>query len=203
MPAVAARLRSERAMKGEAMCLLAQNWWAVALRGGFAILFGVLALLLPGITLGALILLWGVYAVVDGVFSIISGVRAARRSDRWGALMVGGVIGILAGLIAVFLPAAAAVAFVYLFAAWALVSGIIEIVAAIRLRREIEGEWLLGLTGVVSVLLGLYAAVFPGLGLLGLIWAIGVYAIIIGAMLLMLAFRLRRHAGTATQPAHP
>jgi uncharacterized membrane protein HdeD (DUF308 family) len=183
--------------------LLVQNWWAVALRGVFAILFGVLAIALPGVTLGALILLWGIYAVADGVFAIISGVRAAHRHERWGALIVEGIAGILAGVVAVFLPAAAAVAFIYLFALWALITGIVEIVAAIRLRREIEGEWLLGLTGVVSVLLGLYAAVFPGLGLLGLIWAIGVYAIIIGAMLLMLAFRLRRHAGTATQPAHP
>jgi uncharacterized membrane protein HdeD (DUF308 family) len=162
----------------------------------------VLALLLPGITLGALILLWGIFAVVDGIFAIISGVRAARRSERWGALMVEGVVGILAGLIAVFLPVAAAVAFVYLFAAWALVTGIIEIVAAIRLRREIEGEWLLGLTGVVSILLGLYVAVFPGLGLLGLIWAIGVYAIVVGAMLLMLAFRLRRVSTDQASLAH-
>jgi uncharacterized membrane protein HdeD (DUF308 family) len=202
MSPLTAQLRNERAMNGEATCLLAQNWWAVALRGAFAILFGVLALLLPGITLGALILLWGVFAVVDGVFSIISGVRAARRNERWGTLLVGGVIGILAGLIAVFLPAAAAVAFVYLFAAWALVSGVIEIVAAIRLRREIEGEWLLGLTGVVSILLGLYVAVFPGLGLLGLIWAIGAYAIVIGAMLVLLAFRLRRVSTDRTRLAH-
>ena len=185
------------------LSLLAQNWWAVALRGAFGILFGVLALVLPGVTLGALILLFGVYAVADGIFAIVSGVRAARRHERWGALIVEGIASMVAGLIAVFLPAAAAIAFVYLFALWALITGVIEIVAAIRLRREIEGEWLLGLAGVLSILLGLYVAVFPGLGLLGLIWAIGFYAIVFGVMLLLLAYRLRRHADTVTPPAHP
>jgi uncharacterized membrane protein HdeD (DUF308 family) len=183
--------------------LLVQNWWAVALRGAFGIVFGVLALAMPGVTLGALILLFGIYAVADGVFAIVSGVRAARRNERWGALIVEGIADIAAGLIAVFLPEAAAIAFVYLFALWALITGIVEIVAAIRLRREIEGEWLLGLTGVLSVLLGIYVAVFPGLGLLGLVWTIGVYAIVFGAALLILAFRLRRMAGSAERPAHP
>jgi uncharacterized membrane protein HdeD (DUF308 family) len=182
---------------------LAHNWWAVALRGAFAILFGVLALFMPGVTLGALILLFGVYAVADGIFAIVSGVRAARRNERWGVLVVEGIAGIVAGVIAVFLPEAAAIAFVYLFALWALITGIIEIVAAIRLRREIEGEWLLGLTGVLSVLLGICVVAFPGLGLLGLIWTIGVYAIVFGVMLVALAFRLRREAGTEARPAHP
>lgn len=183
--------------------LLAQNWWAVALRGAMAILFGVLAIALPGVTLGALILLWGVFAVADGILAIISGVRAARRHERWGALLVEGVAGIVAGVIAVFLPAAAAFAFVYLFALWALITGVIEIVAAIRLRREIAGEWLLGLTGVLSILLGIYVAAFPGLGLLGLIWAFGLYAIVFGVALVALAFRLRRLTTDRVGLAHP
>jgi uncharacterized membrane protein HdeD (DUF308 family) len=175
--------------------LLVQNWWAVALRGAFAILFGVLAIALPGVTLGALILLWGIYAVADGVFAIISGVRAAHRHERWGALIVEGIAGILAGVVAVFLPAAAAVAFIYL-------TGIVEIVAAIRLRREIEGEWLLGLTGVLSILIAIYAAAFPGLGLLGLIWTVGAYAIIFGIVLIALAVRLRRVSADQVTLAH-
>lgn len=178
--------------------VLAQNWWAVALRGAIAILFGVLAIALPGVTLAALILLWGIYAVADGVFAIISGVRAARRHERWGVLIVEGIAGIIAGLIAVFLPAAAAFAFVFLFAVWAVVTGVIEIVAAVRLRREIEGEWLLALTGVLSVLLGVYVAAFPGLGLLGLIWTLGVYAILFGIALIALSVRLRHLAPAAT-----
>jgi uncharacterized membrane protein HdeD (DUF308 family) len=183
--------------------LLAQNWWAVALRGAFAVLFGALAIALPGITLTALILLWGIYAIVDGAFAIVSGVRAGRRQERWGALIVEGIADIIAGAIAVFLPAVAAVAFVYLFALWAFVTGIIEIVAAIRLRREIAGEWLLGLTGVLSVLLGIYVAVFPGIGLLALVWMIGGYAIVFGIILIALALRLRRVAGEQARPAHP
>jgi uncharacterized membrane protein HdeD (DUF308 family) len=182
------------------LSLLAQNWWAVALRGAFGILFGVLALAMPGVTLAALILLFGIYAVADGIFAIISGVRAARRHERWGVLIVEGIASIIAGLIAVFLPDAAAFAFVFLFALWAVITGVIEIVAAIRLRREIEGEWLLGLAGVLSLLLGLYVAAFPGLGLLGLIWTVGVYAIVFGVALLVLAFRLRRFADSEARP---
>ena len=183
--------------------LLARNWWAVALRGVVAILFGILAIAVPGVTLGVLILLWGIYAVVDGILAIVSGVRAARRNERWGVLIVEGVADIIAGVIAVFLPVAAAIAFIYLFAVWAFITGIIELAAAIRLRREIAGEWLLGLTGVLSILLGIYVAVFPGIGLLGLIWAIGVYAIVIGIMMLVLSFRLRRITTDQTQLAHP
>ena len=173
--------------------LLAQNRWAVALRGAVAILFGVLAIALPGVTLGVLILLWGVYAIADGIFAIVSGVRAARRNERWGVLIVEGIFDIIAGVIAVFMPAAAAFAFAYLFAIWAVITGIIEVAAAVRLRREMEGEWLLGLTGVLSILLGLYVAVFPGLGLLGLVWTVGIYAIVFGIAMIVLSLRLRRH----------
>jgi uncharacterized membrane protein HdeD (DUF308 family) len=178
--------------------VLAQNWWAVALRGVIALIFGVLAIALPGVTLAALILLWGVYAVADGVFAIVSGVRAARRHQRWGVMVVEGIAGIIAGLIAIFLPAAAAFAFVFLFALWAVITGVIEIVASIRLRREIAGEWLLALAGVLSVLLGIYVAAFPELGVLGLIWTLGLYAILFGTALIALSFRLRRLAPAAT-----
>jgi uncharacterized membrane protein HdeD (DUF308 family) len=184
--------------------LLAQNWWAVALRGVVAILFGVLAIALPGVTLGALILLWGVYAIVDGIFAIVSGVRAARRHERWGVLIVEGIFGIIAGVIAIFMPAAAAFAFAFLFAIWAVITGIVEIAAAVRLRREIAGEWLLGLAGVLSILLGIYVAIFPGLGLLGLVWVLGIYAIVFGVMMIALAFRLRRVTVDETaRLAHP
>ncbi len=186
------------------MYLLARNWWAIAIRGAAAVLFGVLAVALPGITLGALILLFGIFAVADGVFAIVAAVRAARREERWGVLVVQGIASIVAGLIALFVPLAAALAFVFLFAAWAVVIGALQIAAAVRLRREIEGEWLLGLTGVLSVVLGIVIAVFPGRGMVGIVWMIGAYAIVIGILLLALAFRLRRlaRAGDAT-PAHP
>lgn len=186
------------------MFQLAQNWWAIAVRGAIAILFGVLAIAMPGITLASLIILFGIFAVIDGVFAIVSAVRAARREERWGMFVLEGVASIIAGLIALFVPLAAALAFIFLFAAWAVVTGALEIAAAIRLRREIEGEWLLGLTGALSILLGIFVAAFPVPGLVGLVWMIGVYAIVIGIALLALAFRLRRlaHAPGAT-PAHP
>lgn len=183
--------------------LLARNWWALALRGLFAVLFGVLALALPGITLGALILLFGAYAIADGVLAIASAIRAARRHERWGALILEGLVSIAAGLIAFFVPLAAALAFAFLFAGWALLTGGLEIAAAIRLRREIRHEWLLALTGILSILLGIYVAVFPGLGLIGLVWTIGAYAIAFGVLMIVLAFRLRRLTVVEPSLAHP
>jgi uncharacterized membrane protein HdeD (DUF308 family) len=182
--------------------LLIQNWWVLALRGAIAVLFGVLALLWPGITIEVLILLFGIYAIADGIFAIVSGVRAAQRDERWGALVLEGIAGIIAGIIALFVPLAAALAFVYLFAAWALVTGILEIYAAIRLRHEIEGEWLLALTGILSAALGIFIAIFPGAGLIALVWMIGIYAIIVGALMLVLAFRLRSLRPPQASPAH-
>jgi uncharacterized membrane protein HdeD (DUF308 family) len=172
------------------------------LRGIFAVIFGVLALALPGITLAALFLLFGAYAAADGILAVASGIRAARRQDRWWVLIIEGVAGIVAGLIAFFVPFAAALAFAYLFAGWALVTGALEIAAAIRLRREIEHEWLLGLTGVLSVLLGTFVAAFPGVGLVALVWTIGAYAIVFGVLMIALAFRLRRMWPVEPTPVH-
>ncbi len=183
--------------------LLALNWWAVGLRGVFAIIFGLLALFMPGITLGVLVLLFGIYALADGVFAIVSGVRAAAHHERWLALIAEGIISILAGLIAFFAPLATALAFLYLIAAWAFITGILEIVEAVRLRREIEGEWLLILQGILSIALGVLLAAFPSSGMLALVWWIGIYAIIFGALLIGLAFRLRSTLPEETKPAHP
>jgi uncharacterized membrane protein HdeD (DUF308 family) len=168
------------------------HWWALALRGAIAILFGLAALLRPGIELEALILLFGAYALVDGVFSIV-GVFGGTRSGtpRW-ILLVEGVAGILAGVIAFVFPILTAVVFLYLIAAWAIVTGIAEIATAIRLRQEIRGEWALIVGGVLSVLFGvLLGVVGPFAGLLSLIWLIGAYAIAFGVLLLVTAFRVR------------
>jgi uncharacterized membrane protein HdeD (DUF308 family) len=168
------------------------HWWALALRGAIAILFGLAALLRPGIALEALILLFGAYALVDGVFSIV-GVFGGTRSGtpRW-ILLVEGVAGILAGVIAFVFPILTAVVFLYLIAAWAIVTGIAEIATAIRLRQEIRGEWALIVGGVLSVLFGvLLGVVGPFAGLLSLIWLIGAYAIAFGVLLLVTAFRVR------------
>jgi uncharacterized membrane protein HdeD (DUF308 family) len=179
------------------------HWWALALRGGIAILFGLAALLRPGIALQALILLFGAYALVDGVFAIV-GVFGGTRggTPRW-LLFVEGIAGILAGLIAFVLPGLTAVLLLYLIAVWAIVTGIFEIAMAIRLRKEIRGEWALIVGGAFSVLFGVILAVVgPVAGLLSLIWLIGIYALAFGILLLITAFRVRGEgSGSANRPS--
>ena len=119
--------------------VLIRNWWAFALRGALGILLGLAAFLFPGITLGALVLLFGAYAVVDGVFAVVAGVRAAEHRERWGALLLEGIAGIAAGVLAFVWPALTALVLLYLIAAWSIIRGALKIVAAIRLRRTIQG----------------------------------------------------------------
>ena len=177
---------------GPVLPVLSRNWWLVALRGLAAIVFGVLAFVWPAITLWALVLLFGAYMLVDGIFAIVAAVRAAGREARWWLLLIEGVLGVLAGLVAAFWPGLTALALLYFIAAWAIVSGILEIAGAIRLRREIEGEWALGLSGALSLLFGVLLVVIPApAGLLSLVWLIGAYALAFGVLLLVLSFRLR------------
>jgi uncharacterized membrane protein HdeD (DUF308 family) len=171
--------------------VLARNWWALALRGVLAVLFGLIAFLMPGITLAAIVLLFGAYAVVDGIFAIIAAVRAAERHERWWSLALQGVVDILAGIIAFVWPAATALALLFLVAFWAIVTGVLEIVAAVRLRREIQGEWLLILSGILSVAFGGVLLALPAAGILVIVWWIGAYAIVAGVVMIALAFKLR------------
>jgi uncharacterized membrane protein HdeD (DUF308 family) len=167
------------------------HWWALALRGAVAILFGIAAFLRPDIALEALILLFGAYALVDGVFTIVGVFGGTRMgTPRW-LLFVEGVVGVVAGLVAFILPGLTAVALLYLVAAWAVVTGVAQAATAIRLRQEIQGEWALIAGGVLSVLFGLVLAVLPAVGILSLIWLIGFYAVAFGVLLLITAFRVR------------
>jgi uncharacterized membrane protein HdeD (DUF308 family) len=160
-----------------------------------AILFGILAFAWPGITLFVLVLFFGAYMLVDGIFAIVAAVRAAGEEDRWWLLLIEGILGVLAGLVAFFWPGLTALALLYFIAAWAIVTGIMEIVAAIRLRQEIEGEWALGLSGLLSVIFGILLVVLPApAGLLSLVWLVGAYAVATGVLLLILAFRVRNEA---------
>ena len=171
---------------------LARNWWAIALRGVAAIIFGILAFVLPGITLAALVLLFGAYALVDGVFSLVAAIRGRGGDAPWWALAIEGVAGVAAGLITFFLPGLTALILLYVIAAWALVTGVLEIVAAVRLRKTITNEWWLAGSGVLSVAFGVFLALFPGAGALALVLWVGAYAIVFGALLVALAFRLRK-----------
>lgn len=179
------------------MLVLTRNWWALLLRGFVAILFGILTFILPGITLTSLVLLFGAYALVDGVFAAVAALRSSRNTKRWWALLVEGIFGIGAGVLTFVWPGITALFLLYLIAVWAIVTGIFEIGTAVRLRKEITGEWLLALSGVASVLFGLVLALRPGVGALAVVWMIGAYAIVFGALFLALAFRLRSWGRTA------
>jgi uncharacterized membrane protein HdeD (DUF308 family) len=166
--------------------LLAQHWWVVLLRGIAAILFGLMAFAWPGLTIAVLVLFWGAYALVDGIFAVVSGIRA-----KWGSVIFLGVLGIAAGLITFFWPAITAIALLYLIAFWALFVGLLQIVAAVRLRREIQGEWLWILSGILMVILGLLLVVHPGAGALSVIWMIACFAFVWGILLIALSLRLK------------
>lgn len=171
--------------------LLGDYWWVLALRGLAAVLFGIAALVWPELTLVALVALFGIYAIADGVLSIIVGFRQTETHERWWLFLLEGLVGIAAGIIALVLPDVTLLALTYLAAAWALITGIFEIIAAIRLRREIEGEWLMVLTGIASIGLGVLLILLPGPALTAFIWIVGIYAIIFGLLLIFLAFRIR------------
>lgn len=169
---------------------VARDWWVLALRGVIAVLFGIMAFVWPALTLAVLILLWGAFALVEGILAVVAGTR-----ERWGSMVLLGVLGIAAGLIALFRPGLTAVALLAVVAAWAILRGAFEIVAAIRLRRELTHEWLLILSGAISIAFGVLVMLFPGAGAISIVWLIGIWAVVTGALLLLLAFRLRRLNG--------
>jgi uncharacterized membrane protein HdeD (DUF308 family) len=164
---------------------LARNWWAVVLRGVFAVLFGLGTFFWPGLTLAVLVLLYGGYLFIDGILAVVS--AFARRREGafpWGVFLAG-LASLVAGLFTLFWPGVTALA------VWAIVRGVFEIIAAIHLRRELTNEWLLALNGVVTVLLGIALIVAPGAGVLAVLWLIGAFAIVAGILLIILGFRLK------------
>lgn len=166
------------------------SWWSLVLRGLAAIAFGVLAFAWPQITLTALVFLWGAYALVDGAFAIAAGVKSYGENKRWWVLLLEGILGVAAGLVAFLVPGITALALLILIAAWAMVTGAFEIAAAIQLRKHIKGEWLLALAGVASVLFALALLFNPAAGALALVWLIGAYSIVFGVLLIVLGVRL-------------
>ena len=172
---------------------LARNWWLILLKGIAAILFGVLAFIWPGVTLFTLVILWGAFTLVDGVLSVAAAIMGGVPAPRWWLAIIG-VLGIVVGLMTFVWPQITALVLLIFIAAWALVLGIMQIVGAIQLRKEIDNEWWLVAGGVLSVLFGLLLLARPGEGVLALIWVIGAYAIVFGIMLVSLSLRLRSHA---------
>ena len=170
---------------------LAQNWWAIVLRGVFGVIFGVGAFVWPGITLAALILLFGAYAVIEGVLAVAAAViQRGPGGFPWGMLLAGWA-SIVVGVATFLWPGLTALAVLYFIAGWAIVRGIFEVMAAVQLRKEIQNEWLLGLSGLLSIVLGLFLMVAPGAGILAVLWWVGATAIVFGVLTILLGFRLK------------
>ncbi len=176
---------------------IASRWWALVVRGLAAIAFGVLVIAAPGIGLLALVYLWGAYALADGVFNIVLAVRGARTVRGWGWFLFEGICSIAAGVVTVVWPGITALGLLVVIALWAIVTGVAEIVTATRLRRILRGEWLLALSGVLSIAFGVLLLARPGAGALAVAWLIGAYAILFGALLVGVGMRLHRWGKTA------
>ena len=170
---------------------LSRYWWLLALRGVAAVIFGILAFVWPELTVGALVILFGAFVFVDGVANLIAGVGDRNVNERWWVMVLEGIVSIAAGVLTFIYPGITAIVLLYVIAFWALLTGVLEIAAAVRLRKEMEGEWALGLGGAASILLGLALIVFPGAGAIAVIWLIGAYAILFGALMIYLGFKLR------------
>jgi len=174
--------------------LLAHNWWAIGTRGALAVVFGLVALSLPGATMLSLVFVFAIYAFADGVFGIVSAVRAAQAGQRWGLLVFEGLVNIAVAVIAVLWPGITVVAFVVLVAVWAIVTGALEVAAAFRLKTE-DGRWWLVVGGLVSLVYGALLVVAPMIGAVVLTWWLGAYALIFGVALIVLAFKLKARLG--------
>ncbi|MBV8147378.1 MAG: HdeD family acid-resistance protein [Gammaproteobacteria bacterium] len=174
---------------------LSRNWWLLVLRGLVAIVFGILAWTQPGITLAALVLLFGAFSMADGILCLWTAFSGPKDHEYWWLVLLQGLVGIGIGLLSFLAPGVTALALLFYIAIWAIATGILEIAAAIRLRKEIDNEWWLLLAGIASVAFGVIIAAQPGAGALALLWLIGSYAVLFGVLLLILAFKVRRFAG--------
>lgn len=172
---------------------LARNWWLILLRGVAAIVFGVLTFIWPGVSLVTLVLLYGAYALADGVVALAAAIRGGSPAPRWWLVVVG-LLGIAAGLLTLVVPGITALMLLFFIAFWSIAIGAMQIAGAIRLRKEIDNEWLLIASGVISILFGVVLLVQPGVGALGLVLVIGAFAFVHGIALVMFALKLKNHA---------
>lgn len=170
---------------------LARYWWLVLLRGIAAIIFGILAFIWPGITLVTLVLFWGAFALIDGILALAHAFMGGNMGSRWWLALVG-IAGIAAGLLTFIWPGLTALLLLIFIACWAIVLGVCQIMGAIKLRKEIDNEWMLIISGALSVLFGVILLIAPGPGAIGLIWVIAAYAIVFGVLLVGFALRLKK-----------
>jgi uncharacterized membrane protein HdeD (DUF308 family) len=170
---------------------LSRNWWVLLLRGIVAILFGAFTFLQPGISLASLLLLFGAFAFADGVLGAWTAITSRKDRENWWVLLLEGLVGIGVGVLALIKPGLTALALLFYISIWAIATGVLEIVAAVRLRKEIEGEWALILAGLASVAFGVLLMARPGSGALAVLWIIGSYALVFGVLLVILAFKVK------------
>jgi len=182
--------RDAKKIGGYMSVILVSNWWSVVLRGLLGIGIGIITFMSPVSTLTALVLLFGAYVFVDGVLAIMGAIRAARASDSWGVLLLEGIVGVTTGFLAIVWPAMTAAVLAIVIAAWAIITGVLEISAAIRLRKHIRGEWMLGMFGALSVIFGVLVAMAPLAGSIVMAMWVGAYAFVSGIVLTILGFRL-------------
>ena len=180
-------------LEGFVKSALHRSWWLLLLRGIAAVAFGVLTFVWPQISLLTLIMVYGVYALIDGVLALIAAIRGGGFVPRWW-LALGGVVSILAAVVAFAWPGLTALVLVYLIGFWSILRGVLEIIGAIRLRNEIANEWTLGVAGALSVIFGLILVFMPGAGALGLLWLIATWAILFGLLMIWVAFKVRKLA---------
>ena len=171
---------------------LGRNWWLLLLRGLVAIVFALLTWAQPGVSLAALVLVFGIYVLADGLLGVWSAIAKRRDTRHWWLLLLWGLVGIVVGVMTFIMPGITGLVLLMYIAAWAVITGVLQIVAAIRLRKEIKGEWLLILSGLVSVAFGVLLFLQPGAGALAVAWIIAAYAFIFGVLMVLLAFKVRQ-----------
>ena len=171
--------------------IIEKRWWVFALRGLIAVALGIIALVNPGIALLTLIIIFGIYSFVDGLFDVIISISNRKDNEKWWALLIAGIASVVIGVISLSNPSITGIALVYLIAVKALINGVLEIAAAIELRHFIEGEWMMVISGILSILFGIVLFASPNQGALAMLWVIGIFAIVIGIWLIIFAFHLR------------
>jgi len=178
--------------------LFQRNWWLMLLRGLAAIGFGILVITKPQISLQVLVYLFGVYVLVEGILGVALAIQGRNEIDSWGVLLLWGLLGVAVGILAFSRPDLTALALLFYIALWAIATGVLEIAAAIRLREVLQNEWLLILAGIVSVAFGVWLVARPEAGALAVLWAIGIYAIVFGVLVVLFAFKIRSYVGKVT-----
>jgi uncharacterized membrane protein HdeD (DUF308 family) len=176
--------------------ILSRSWWLLLLRGLAAIVFGVLIWFQPAISLAALVLLFGAYCTVDGVFGVWTAISGRKVHEDWFMLLIKGLLGIGVGILTLLVPGITALALLFYIAIWAIATGVLEVVVAVRLRKDIKGEWALILAGLASIVFGFLMVARPAIGALAVLWLIGSYAVVSGALLLVVALKARKFAST-------